>query len=336
MSTLLNSNIWEIFEIYQNSSELQKIIIIDVIEDLLRLVNHNRPIKTPEMILIQPMIDDLSICITQSSKEIQEELWKIFQESIYPLEDWESIVTFIYQKDRIHYSSKIRSYFMGIGDHEQKEIWNLRKMIIQNFLSYKIIRKVDVSDSPLSKLFQWYDNETIIRDKNNKVIEIKKELIFDKNDESFNFLESTFWEDEIEKALYAFINLEWDTFVFIRDDLNQLLETITGESILKVMSYSPNNHRLYFWNDYLTFKKWDLPSQILEEIFKEQDISIWITYEELYKNTEEISELWKDYYNGWLERYKNSIKWINRRIRCSFPEISTFLESRKTAIYRTI
>lgn len=74
---------------------------------------------------------------------------------------------------------------------------------------------------------------------------------------------------------------------------------------------------MYFWNDYLTFKKWDLPSQILK--VKEQDISIWITYGELYKNTEEISELWKDYYNGWLERYKNSIKWINRRIRWSFP-----------------
>ncbi len=335
MSTIQNSSTLELFEIYKDSSKLQKLIFIDVIKDLLRLATNKHLKKTPEMVFIQPMLDEMQQEINSSDKETQEAFLKIMNDSIYPLNLWEAIVTFWYQKDRIHFNDDIREYFKWIWDHEEKEIWNLRKMIIQNLIAYWLIKRADIRETPLSKAFQKYENEVIIKDENGIIENFKTEDIFDKDSESYKLITQTYSESELEKSLHDLFKIEFENFIFNINDLEALLETITGEKILKKTKYDFNTNKLWYWNKSIDFKKWMLPVQILEVIFKDDDISIWITYEEIYKTVEEVSELWKNYYNSWLESYRTCVKWINERVRKAFPEIQLFLESRKGALYRT-
>lgn len=335
MSINKNDSTLKLIEVYNESSRLQKIIFIDVIKDLLR-VTPNKPLKkTPEMVFIQPMLEEMQQEINASSKETQEAFLKLINDSRYPLNSWEALVLFWYQKDRIHFNDDIREYFKWIWEHEEKEIWNLRKMIIQNLVTYWLIRRIDNSQSPLSKAFQEYENEVIIKDENGTIKDFKIEDIFDKNAESYRLINQVYSESELEQSLHEFFKIEFENFIFNINDLEKLLEYITGERIIKNTKYDPNTNKLLYWDKFIEFKKWMLPSQILEVVFRDEDISIGVTYEEIYKSIEEVTELGKSYYDSWLEKYRTCVKGINERVRKSFPEISLFLESKKSALYRT-
>lgn len=53
-------------------------------------------------------------------------------------------------KDKIHFSEDVRKYFGYIGDHEEQEIQDYRRLILGNLLRLGIVKK---DKTPMDNLF---------------------------------------------------------------------------------------------------------------------------------------------------------------------------------------
>lgn len=115
----------------------------------------------------------------------------------------------------------------------------------------------------------------------------KTEDIFDKDSESYKLITQTYSESELEKSLHDLFKIEFENFIFNINDLEALIETITGEKILKKTKYDFNTNKLWYWNKSM-ISKVNASSSNSRSNFKDDDISIWITYEEIYKTVEEV------------------------------------------------
>ena len=321
MSMNTNSIYQTILEEYTRWNKLQKLVFIEVLEDLLRpLENHGSKIMSLEMSFLEEMVNtfkmDLALLPSGKVENIMNEIMLSFPRS----EEWEEMVVFWYNKAKIHFWKEIRNELISIGDDEINEIHVYRKIFILNLEKRAIIKRhTIIKNSFLDKWIQDYKKLFFSRDKNWEVNWISEENLDNGTKMELSQIREIFWEKEIDKAALELLKLDLIFISFKKEDIIKSLEIINW----KVHPVNKTQFDYHTWilsykGEQFSFKKWFPPSILLKIIFLEKiSISLYDAHRLL---NQEYPLNKNDFYRWWKSDVESIIKWINRRIRWKFPK----------------
>lgn len=332
----------EIIEIYQNSTKIQQFVFVEVFEDLLR---ETQP-KIPKKQLLSSIQDIELWTLEKEMETLPDEGWVAFFEYMGKWlripEPWEAIVPFAINKDKTHFSEDVRKHFGYIGEHEEQEIQDYRRIILANLLRLGILKK---DKTPMDNLYNrepwWFLDGVVTFDGKGEPISIDMSQIFTRANPSYQEVVSLFPEKRIEEWARLFLKLEFISVAFQIADIEEILLLCTGRDKVQPIpkeeaEFFAKQHKLHFRGQSLNFRLWKPPYILLKNLFSSpRDIGVHLM--DLHRLIGQEYPLDKnDYYDWWKQVIEQIVKDINARFRKKFPDIKTFLVTEDSCIKRVI
>lgn len=308
-----------IIEIYNNSKKVEKLIFIDVLNDLIKWIFKSRKAKKiPQSIYIEELAKD-------SIKEMNFESIREYNNFIVNLKDFiykwvdienRKIWIFNVNKWTPLIPKNIKKYYHQVWEEELEIIHQYRKLFLINLEKYWFIEIFISKNEKLNKLCEDFLNTITELDNKNRKIYIWLGNIKDVSvRRHFERLQIDYWVEKIKKQIeYLFNDMELENYLCTEENLIKLYEKITWEKIHKdyVEFNFVNDYIIltYKWKE-LEFEKWHIPYMILEKVLPAKQEE-WIEIEKLFKHIYWLEYFHRDHRNE-LSKIRSAVSWINRR-----------------------
>lgn len=315
-----------IIEIYNNSQESEKLIFIDVVNDLIKgIPKPMKAKKIPQSIYLEEIAKDTVKDMNFTS--VKE--YHLFLDDIKNFIYWDKDVTgriswiFNLKKERTLLSREIKTYYQIIGAEELDIIHDSRIVFLKNLERYNFIEIFVSKNEQFQEICdEFMDTITKLDDKNKRVL-IWLSNIKDKSSRNYlQRLEVDFWIDKVKKWVeYLFNDLQLENYLCVQKDIEDLYESLSWKKLPILTTkavYVWDNISIEYNFDRVDFWEGTKPHKILSELFKSDNkwkVELWDIFPILY---------WEDYqyvnHKQEKRQISNSIAWINRR----FKEISNW------------
>lgn len=329
-----------IIEIYTNASEKEKLIFIDVINDLIIWIPIiSKAKKIPQSIEIEEIATDTIKEMNIKSVKEFNNFVKDFKDFIYKWTDIKDKQSWVFNitKSRIQLPKIIKEYYFQIWDDELDEIQDYRILFLKNLVECWFIEIFVSKNKEYHKLCEDYMNTITKLDNRNKRVFIWLNNIKDSYTRNrIEKIQIDYWVDEVKKMFETIFNdIKIKSYLCKKENLELLYSKITWKKTVKEYTefFSKEWLLRYKWKDIL-FNIDEKPFLMLKYIFKNEDKEIWIDKIDLFKyieNTDSIELYYKNKHT--LNDLKN---WINRRFKNEFKTKKLFLRFKNSALYKEI
>lgn len=329
-----------LIKVYNGSNEIQKLLFLDVLNDLIKWVfQFKEAKKTPYSIYIEKLAQD-------TVKNMNFESIKEYQTFINDLNNFihtwtnvngKNVWIFNVTKPRNLLSKEIKVYYHQIWEEELEEIQSYRKLLLNNFIAYWAIEIFTSKNDEYNKMCKDFEKSiTKINEKNRKVLIWISKIKDPATRNYLQRLEVDYWIEKVNKWFeHLFNDIELENYLTHKKDLELLYNKITGKEIQKEYTeFLPKEWILrYNWKS-ITFELDKNPYLLLKILFQNKDKNIWIDKVDLYKYIENTDSIQLYYKN---KNIINDLKnWINRRFKNEFHTNKLFLRFKNWALYREI
>lgn len=333
----MKGNIQKLADIYKwLTNKWEEVVFVDFLSDLKKwILDPSKAWKT----------NHLSPYIDESVEEIREwlkdpKLQKFFGEMRNILlkdglpQESDSWI-FILNKERQFFSKEVKKEFVILEENELNNIYDLRRILLQNFCNHNLIQIYEAKNERLQKFYSEYLDEISEENEKNRRVLTSIENIEDKDTRAyFKRIQTDFWAERFQKVFEHYINdIEIINYFCNKEDVEELYSLVTWkEKEKKYVEFFPNEGILeYRWKKSKPFKKGDRPYRMLCYIFK-QDRDIGVEKQDIYfamEDTDNPQLFSKN--RGVINTTKNS---INRRFKYDFQTKEKFLVFEGGLLYR--
>ena len=329
-----------IIEIYNNSKDIEKLIFVDVINDLIKWIPKlKKAKKIPQSLYIEDMAKDFDKQMNFQSvkeyigfmKDLKEFIYKWIdlkdrKSGMFNVNKWTSLIP-----------KNIKEYYYHIWEEEIETIHQNRKTFLKNLEHYWFIEIYVSKNEEYHKICEDFLNEITEIDNKNRRIYLWLSNI--KDDFSRKYLEriqTDYWVHSVKKQIeYLFNDAELENYLCKEEDLVKLYEKITWEKIHKdYVEYNFVNEYIiitYKWKE-LEFEKWNMRYQVLEKLLPAKQDE-WIEIEQLFKHIYNLDYFHREHKNE-LSKIRSTVSWINRRFRERFWKTEKLLSFKNQALIR--
>jgi hypothetical protein len=220
-----------LLEVYNNSKEKEKLIFLDVLNDLIKWVFElKKAKKTPQSIYIEPFFKEITKDLNFQSVQEYKTFMKELKDFIYEWIDikWRRSWIFNITKERSLLSKEIKSYYQIIWKEELEEIQDTRKLLLNNFIEYWFIEIFVSKNEEYHKICKDFEKTILKINEKNRKVYIWLWNIKDKT--TRNFLERIqidYWVEKINKWFeFIFNDLETVNYLTHKKDLESLKHRI--------------------------------------------------------------------------------------------------------------
>jgi len=329
-----------IIDIYNNSRDIEKLIFVDVINDLIKWIpKHRKAKKIPQSLYIEDMAKDFDKQMNFQSVKEYSEFMKELREFIYKWVDIKDRKSGMFNVNKWTslIPKNIKEYYHHIWEEEIETIHQSRKTFLRNLEHYWFIEIYVSKNEEYHKICEDFLNEITEIDNRNRRIYLWLSNI--KDDFSRKYLEriqTDYWVKWVKKQIeYLFNDAELENYLCKEENLVKLYEKITWEKIHKdYVEYSFVNEYIiltYKWKE-LEFEKWNMRYQVLEKVLPAKQDE-WIEIEQLFKHIYNLDYFHREHRNE-LSKIRTAVSWINRRFKDRFWKTEKLLSFKNQALIR--
>lgn len=333
----MKENIHILVNIYKwFTTTWERVVFLDFLSDLRKWIIDTS--KIPEKNHLRPYIDEFTEDIKEwfqdiTLKEFFSEMKDIISNDDIP-QDMDSWICVI-NKDRQYFSKELKKELIILEKEELENIYDLRKILLQNFCKHGIIEIYEIKNEELKNLHKQYLDEISKENEKKRRTLLSIENIGDKYARAhLQRLQIDFWAERVQKIFEYYLNdIQMVNYLCKKDDVEELYSLITWKEQEKpYVEFFPNEGILkYKWKKSKPFKKGDRPHRMLSYIFT-QDRDIGIEKQDIYFAMEETDSIDLFYKNrDTINTTKNA---INRRFRDDFSTKEKFLVFEGSLLYR--
>lgn len=336
----MNTDYKNIIDIYNNSSDIEKLIFVDVINDLIKWIpKHRKAKKIPQSLYIEDMAKDFE---KQMNFQSVKEYIKFMNEIKDFIYEWIDIKDrksgmFNIKKWTTLIPKNIKEYYHYIWEDEIDSIHQYRKLFLKNLEYYWFIEIYVYKNEEYHKICEDFLNSiTELDNKNRRVYIWLNNIKDDFARRSLERIQTDYWVNSIKKQIeYIFNDLEVENYLCKEEDIIKLYEKITWEKIHKdYIEYNFVNEYIilsYKWKE-LEFEKWYMPYQILEMVLPSKK-NEGVQLADLFKHINNIDFYYRDHKNE-LPKIRSTISWINRRFAKIYWKNEKLLSFKNQALIR--
>lgn len=251
----------EIQEIFNHSTEIQKLVFIDTLGDLIKWIiipNTSPSKKIPESMYIDPMIKDFTSGFLKDAnfKSIQE--YNNFAIEVRKFLFWERDLwtrkcgLFIITKDKTKLPKNIKEYYGIIGKDELDEIYHNRKLFFRNLINEKIIEIFHSENEEFNSICdEFIESISKIDEKNKRTLQNLTKIKDPIFRNYITRLNMDFWAESIKIQFEKFFNeMELESFFWDKEELNNLFHILSWKTmeLKQEFSFNENSRELiYGW-----------------------------------------------------------------------------------------
>lgn len=329
-----------IIEIYNNSRDIEKLIYVDVINDLIKWIpKYRKAKKIPQSLYIEDMAKDFDKQMNFQSVKEYVSFMKDLREFIFKWIDIKDRKSWMFNitKWTSLIPKNIKEHYHFIWEEELEVIHQSRKLFLKNLEHYWFIEIYVSKNEEYNKICEEAYNTITELDNKNRRIYIWLSNIKDPfTRKYFERLQTDWWVNKVKKQLeYIFNDLELENYLCKEENLIKLYEKVTWEKIHKdYVEYIFVNDFIiltYKWKE-LEFEKWNMRYKVLEKVLpaKKED---WIEIEQLFKHIYNLDYFHRKHKNE-LSKIRSTVSWINRRFRERYWKTEKLLSFKNQALIR--
>ena len=216
-----------LLEIYDNSLEKEKLIFLDVLNDLIKWIFElKKAKKIPQSIYIEELTKDIEKDMNFKNIEEFNTFRVSMRDFVYKWIDIKNrqAWTLNLKKERILLSKEIKKYYIILEKEELKEIHNYRTLLLNNFIKYWLIEIFISKNEDYHKLCKDFEKSISERDEKNKKTLMSLSNIKDKTIRKYlEKVEIDYWVEELKKSFdYILNDLELKNYLCYKKNLELL------------------------------------------------------------------------------------------------------------------